>query len=182
MWNSAARGDFWSVEILWLETAIGLGVAGYGLRGGFAIINGDTKGKQLAERYLIARLIVVSVGLAFMVSMVSNEPSTARSAVSANALGRFVREVVFFAIWFGYFRNSTAVAKRYGPADAGPGVLSAAVARQYAAGSTIELPNGGRIADSAMPVLQTRRITVLQAGRVMVKNGEAVSEGKAEIT
>jgi hypothetical protein len=107
------------------------------------------------------RTIDVIGGLAFII--VAGMEFLAKRELESNQSQELTRQVVTAGM---------ALPDRH--ATAGSDALTREDAMRFDAGTTINLSPGISISDAALRVIQTRRITVVQDGRVLVSVGELV--------
>jgi len=97
---------------LWLETLTIIGIIIYSLFVGITIWSGHQYGKLVAEKYLKVRLIVF-VALSLILLLMFSDDEFIRSIMIEDVLVVIFAELIFFGVWFSYFKKSIRVANTY---------------------------------------------------------------------
>jgi len=99
----------------------------YGLVVGCMIWSGNPNGRVIAKRYLLIRLYGF-IGIEIIaLFLLGDLPAAALTVCVGGILGTGLREVLYFLIWWLYFKKSKRVRNTYGVdagALAGPGPVS----------------------------------------------------------
>ena len=96
-----------------LESLISISLIIYGFIVGFMIWSGNENGKIIAEKFLKINLSVFIVVQIIILLMVSGDPIIRPIMIEAGSIG-LIGELVFFGVWFSYFKKSKRVANTYG--------------------------------------------------------------------
>jgi hypothetical protein len=97
---------------MWLETLTIIGIMIYGFFVGIMIWSGNENGKMIAEKYLKIRLTIFIIIELLILLMVSGD-AFLRSIMIEEVLIAIFAELVFFGVWFSYFKKSKRVANTY---------------------------------------------------------------------
>jgi hypothetical protein len=87
----------------------------YGFIVGCMVWGGNPNGRELSKNYLIIRFVGVIVIEIITLLLMTDMPSEVVSEVAAEVVGIFPREVLYFLIWWFYFKKSKRVRNTYGP-------------------------------------------------------------------
>ena len=88
----------------------------YGFIVGCIIWSGSPNGRAVAKTYLLVRLFG-SIGIGFITLVIMGDmPSEMGAAVMGAAVGAGFRDVIYFLIWWFYFKKSKRVRNTYGAA------------------------------------------------------------------
>ena len=86
----------------------------YGFIAGCMIWGGNSSGRDIAKQYLLIRLFGF-IGLEFVTVVIMGDmPSQVVTSVIGAAVGAVFREIVYFLIWWFYFKKSKRVRNTYG--------------------------------------------------------------------
>jgi len=86
----------------------------YGFIVGCIIWGGNPEGKKLAKQYLLIRLVAFFGIEMVAIMMISDLPFEILAAGVGGVIGAGFREVLFFLIWWFYFKKSKRVRNTYG--------------------------------------------------------------------
>lgn len=92
----------------------------YGFVVGCMIWSGSPSGRRLARQYLIIRLIGFIAVEAIAFSMISGVSPAALGAGASEGFGAILQSLLYFAIWWLYFKRSKRVRNTYGPESTPP--------------------------------------------------------------
>lgn len=113
--SQAAFSRFPSIKtaILW-ELFSSSAIVVYGFVVGLMIWSGNPNGRSLARRYLLIRLFgIMGVEIVAIVLM-GDLPTEVMTAVVGGIVGVGLREIVYFLLWWCYFKKSKRVRNTYG--------------------------------------------------------------------
>ncbi|MEX2345696.1 MAG: GYF domain-containing protein [Balneolaceae bacterium] len=97
---------------MWLETLTIIGIMIYGFFIGIMIWSGNENGKIMAEKYLKIRLSAFIIVELLILLMVSGD-AFLRSIMIEEVIIAVLAELLFFGVWFSYFKKSKRVANTY---------------------------------------------------------------------
>lgn len=97
---------------MWLETLTIIGIMIYGFSVGIMIWSGNENGKIIAEKYLKIRLTIFII-IEFLILLMVSGDEFLRSIMIEEVLIAIFAELVFFGVWFSYFKKSKRVANTY---------------------------------------------------------------------
>jgi len=99
--------------ILW-ENIGSVALLIYGFIAGCMIWGGNASGREIAKRFLLIRLFG-AIGIEFITVVIMGDmPSQVATSVIGAAVRAVFREVVYFLIWWFYFKKSKRVRNTYG--------------------------------------------------------------------
>jgi|GEM_PF-1005530 hypothetical protein len=87
----------------------------YGFIVGCIIWSGSPSGRRVARQFLVIRLVGFLGIEAITFSMISDMAPAATAAGTSEAFTAIFREVIYFLIWWFYFKRSVRVRNTYGP-------------------------------------------------------------------
>lgn len=98
--------------VMWENTGL-VALLIYGFIAGCMIWSGSSNGRAMAKRYLLVRLFGF-IGVEFiMVVIMGDMPSQVFTTVIGATVGAVFREIIYFLIWWFYFKKSKRVRNTY---------------------------------------------------------------------
>jgi len=108
-----AQFPTFKTAILW-ETAGSIALFIYGFIVGFMIWSGNPNGREIAKKFLLIRLIGF-IGIEFVtVALMGDMPAVVVSSVIRATGGAVFGNLIWFLIWWFYFKKSKRVLNTYG--------------------------------------------------------------------